>query len=250
MRQSVRQSRKAVELSNLLHHDLSLYALASFGLLAPSQIAEAQIVYTPAHAMLNHDGVISIDLNHNGTADLLIRQGPWFTKGQSLAAVPSPGGGIQEGGYGWAAAMSLGSEIGPSNRNPFSPRKDAMFLLSKFGYYYASWAPNTIGHYLRIKFTINGETHYGWARVTAQEHLQTRQIYCTLTGYAYETQANTPIKAGDTGGGSADDAEAGLTSEVFSEPRLGAKAAMLGVLALGASGLPAWRRMEVPEQAR
>ena len=65
-------TRKKVNLSDLLHHDLSKnYALAAryrrgVSALSATKPAEAEIVYTPAHSVLSHDGVIRIDLNHDG----------------------------------------------------------------------------------------------------------------------------------------------------------------------------------------
>jgi hypothetical protein len=238
MPRAKRQSPKAANVSPALNRSLTVYALAAGAagvslLLAPR--ATAQIAYTPAHAILNRDGMYTIDLNHDGIADLLIRQQPYFHEGQVLSAVPANGNAVVEGLLGWAAAMSPGSVIGSSKA--FFSRKASMAILTKFGYYYASWAPNTIDHYLGIKFLINGETHYGWARMTAQIHLQTRQIYSKLTGYAYQIQPNTPITAGDMGNGAA-------TSENFSSPEPESDAerqlqssrpdeATLGSLALG-----------------
>jgi hypothetical protein len=200
MPRAKKQSPKAANVSPALNRSLTVYALAAGAagvslLLAPR--ATAQIAYTPTHAVLNRDGLYTIDLNHDGIADLLIRQQPYFHEGQVLSAVPANGNAVVEGALGWAAAMSPGSVIGSSKA--FFPLKASMAILTKFGYYYASWAPNTIDHYLGIKFLINGETHYGWARMTAQIHLQTRQIYSKLTGYAYQVQPNTPITAGDMG---------------------------------------------------
>jgi hypothetical protein len=200
-----RQSPKAANVSAALNRSLTVYALAAgaagVSLLALAPRAAAQIAYTPAHDILNRDGLYTIDLNHDGIADLLIRQQPYFHEGQVLSVVPPNGNAVVEGALGWAAAMSAGSVVGSSKN--FFPHKASMAILSRFGYYYASWAPNTIDHYLGLKFLISGETHYGWARMTVQIHLQTRQIYSKLTGYAYQIQPNTPIAAGDMGSGTA-----------------------------------------------
>jgi len=91
--------------------------------------------------------------------------------------------------------------------------------------------------YLGVKFLVKGQTHYGWIRmeVTRKPHHQ-RSLNGTITEYAYETVANKEIGAGAT----TDDAAAEVKSE-NEEPQhfMGAS---LGLLALGAEGIPIWRR--------
>ena len=48
--------------------------------------------------------------------------------------------------------------------------------------------------YLGLKFMINGEVHYGWARLNETCDKGNNSI--RLTGYAYETIPNQGIKAG------------------------------------------------------
>jgi hypothetical protein len=59
-----------------------------------------------------------------------------------------------------------------------------------------SWI-NVNDRYLGVKFTINGETHYGWARLSVQA-VPPITFTATLTGYAYETIRNKSISAGQT----------------------------------------------------
>jgi hypothetical protein len=49
--------------------------------------------------------------------------------------------------------------------------------------------------YLGLRFIVNGQVHYGWARVSVETF---REV--TLTGYAYETVPNKPIITGKTKG--------------------------------------------------
>jgi hypothetical protein len=94
--------------------------------------------------------------------------------------------------------------------------------------------------YLGLKFLINGQTHYGWARFTVHQ-----VTYCKmraeLTGYAYESDANTPIVTGQTS-----DAEplGQLLSPAPSQQADLSTAGSLGDLALGAPSLAAWMRKE------
>ena len=75
---------------------------------------------------------------------------------------------------------------------------------------------NATNRYLGLKFAINGQTHYGWARLTTSCVYSQHQCNALLTGYAYETVANKGIITGKTKG-----------------PDVIVKHATLGELALG-----------------
>jgi len=83
---------------------------------------------------------------------------------------------------------------------------------------------------------IDGENHYGWARISV------KGSEMLLTGYAYETTPDTPIRSGQTVGGDEEgsldrDRESGENA-VASQPK------MLGWLAQGALGIVGWRGLE------
>jgi hypothetical protein len=237
-------SRKAAKLSQPLHRDLAAYALAASAagvtLLALAPPTEAQIVYTPTHELLTKDGHMSIDLNNDGVTDVTVRE-IFCTLGEaayfnSLQANPEPGGAIVRADdvLGYAKAMVAGSTIG--GRDTFissHPLMDAEYVYG--GYYYGSWA-YAGPKYLGVRFLIGSETHYGWARISATYEEHHHHIAALLTGYAYETQPNAPIRAGDTGqdtGQSGEDA----APEAVSPTRPKAMAS-LGALARGAFAPP------------
>jgi len=61
--------------------------------------------------------------------------------------------------------------------------------------------PRAIGkhvtnRYLGLAMRIDGEIHYGWARLSTSGVLNFQAV---LTGYAYETEAGKSIVAGDEG---------------------------------------------------
>jgi hypothetical protein len=103
------------------------------------------------------------------------------------------------------------------------------------------WA-NVANKFLGFQFDINGETHYGWARFSVSARGSFPTITATLTGYAYETEPDKTILAGDRGiasntsieGADAEDASVDSTpSQVLPS---------LGLLSLGSIGLEAWRQ--------
>lgn len=241
------RSRKQKPLSESLHRQLSLYALAAGGVgMALARPAEAQIVYTPTHQTISRSQRIDIDLNHDGVTDVAIREIPWFLggdgffPGNSLQAEPRrAGGGIKQGLQGDAAALAPGSKIGPGD--PFYRRAAMMAeYTSSAVYYYGSWA-NAKNGYLGIRFLINGEAHYGWARLNAGYDYHHKDIFALLTGYAYETQPDTPIRAGDTGQNDPDDS----TGQTLPIPAI-KEQRTLGALALGTTGIAVWRSNQLP----
>lgn len=238
------EGRKSVKLRQSLQHDLTVYALAagaaSVSLLASSQPAQAQIVYTAAHSELDHDGVIPIDLNHDGLTDILIREIPYENDGfagNALQAVPQSENAVKRGYCGeCAAAMAPGSIIGPHDPAFAGPA----IMFNVYGiYYFGSWDVPGAGNYLGIRFQINGETHYGWARVYVRFGFYS-YVDALLTGYAYETEPNKPIRAGDTG--SEGGASAKPMGEIIPAPTPEMTPVTLGALALGAGGIAIWRR--------
>jgi hypothetical protein len=68
-----RISRKPSNLSESLHRQLNMYALAAsaagVSLLALTQPAEARIVYTHVHRRLPINRISPLDLNHDGQRD-------------------------------------------------------------------------------------------------------------------------------------------------------------------------------------
>jgi hypothetical protein len=243
--------RKTASLSESIHQQLSMYALAAsaagVGALCFAKPAEARIVYTPAHVAIkaNGGGLFRIDLNHDGTPDFSLSNRwnvPYFSYRTLRVFQSQPAneiwltnrykcGGVES----VAAALPKGKRIGPKGEFKHYPHGAVMAAASK-GTTCGVWAgQSNLQAYLGLKFTIKGKIHFGWARVKV-DTLQ-RPFSATLTGYAYETIPGKPIIAGATKG--PDDAEptAALSSHT-PEP------VTLGALALGAPGLSIWRREE------
>jgi hypothetical protein len=92
--------------------------------------------------------------------------------------------------------------------------------------------------YVGFKFLIKGKVHFGWARI--KRVVGSFGFPATVTGYAYETIPNKPIVTGKTKG--PDEIDVANANAVVVSPV--GKPASLGLLALGAPALSAWRREE------
>jgi hypothetical protein len=232
--------RKTATLPESIQRQLNMYALAAsaagVGILALSLPAEATIVYTPAHHRIPKGGNFKLDLNHDGITDFTLMdrfETLTSTFRSYLSVKPAAGNGV-EGWTGfrpYASAIKLGAGIGPARYFP-GKLMASVSVGPAAVYYVGSWV-NVKNRYLGLRFKIKGKTHFGWARFSVQ--VQNYTVVGTLTGYAYETVAGKPIKAGQT---KENDHAATI------------QPASLGHLARGASALSAWRGKERLEAYR
>lgn len=171
--------------------------------LAPPLFAE--IIYTPANKSIgksNGASSLPIDLNNDGIVDFTVSaynfdsfSSGWRILG-ALGAVGAEGNEILVEGSYLAVAAVTGQVIGSASaRTRFhqggimADHRDSGNGFSTYHSTKGLWLHAT-NRYLGVKFIINGETHYGWARFNAGAG------YAQLTGYAYETIPDKPIPAG------------------------------------------------------
>ncbi|HEV7550618.1 MAG TPA: hypothetical protein VGP65_02995 [Candidatus Angelobacter sp.] len=251
-----RKGEPAAQLSESLHQQLNAYALAAgaagVSFLAWPQPAEARIVYTAKHQVIGLSSRFSLDLNHDGKADVTFFETRHSTDegGRITHLFASAAAGNALKGYRYftsigsglpfASAVRKGQRIGGSQ--------------TRFGYggrNTMAWANTSAGgggtggawgnivlqpyRYLGIRFQIKGKAHFGWARLIVT--CSGVKITATMTGYAYETVPEKTVVAGQTTG-SHDSAETQSISPLAPQPP------SLGQLARGAVGLAAWRRRE------
>ncbi|HTS37631.1 MAG TPA: hypothetical protein VMH04_18290 [Candidatus Solibacter sp.] len=213
-------------------------AAAGVGVLALTQAAEAKVVYTPAHLTVTNGA--TIDLNHDRVADFsFVFWAPYFHS-VFLDVTPLVNGNAVRGvGNSSAACGFLGVPVGPgegfkTNSGFGHGVRMAGFVEFSSAISYGPWADVT-NRYLGFKFLINGQVHYGWARLSVAKYLQS----VLLTGYAYETTPNKTIIEGHISG--PEIADAFVPANLLTP---GAKPATLGMLARGSDGLALWRREE------
>ncbi|HEV2380244.1 MAG TPA: hypothetical protein VG206_10670 [Terriglobia bacterium] len=118
------------------------------------------------------------------------------------------------GGLSVAKAIIPGQRIGSSQRFVNKGGVGGILMGEAIyspggGQYRGNWI-HVVNRFLGLKFQINGETHFGWARLSVKLAL-TKPVQALLSGYAYETEPNTPIIAGQ---------EHGQDSAVPVEPRI------------------------------
>jgi hypothetical protein len=259
MKRSSGPRKTASNLSESVHQQLNMYAIAAgaagVGVFALAQPSEAKIVYTPAHTQLRINVPFYFDVNHDGTNDFQIQLATWtgtsnfmkFSAAQ-LRVIGSTNLIVDSAG-GCAAALPKGTRIGPKSRFLKHDWPIMFEVLSTSGRRtsFCPWRGQKTQAYLGLKFHIMGKTHFGWARFVT--HSDLHHPTAELTGYAYETIAGKSIIAGQTTG-TADDptnedfgSGASLTTPIPDKPQ----PASLGMLALGAQGVPLWRRKETQE---
>jgi hypothetical protein len=208
--------RKSV-LGQALERRLHSYALlgagASLGLFAPT--AKAEVIYTPADVVLTR-GTLLIDLNGDSVSDFIVADEFFPVPRSSFPVIGKrklglrgdSGAGVMASNHG-AAVLGNGVTIG-SSRTFVDAHQNQLLMLGGRSVYdgstgtccfsaYGNWK-GIRQQYLGLKFTINGETHYGWARFTVKLPLEvTAPITAILTGYAYESNPGHSIVAGDVG---------------------------------------------------
>jgi hypothetical protein len=235
------KSRNATELTLAIEKKLLGYAaLAAAGgvpMLALAPSAEAKIVYTPTHQKLPLNTTFTLDVNGDGIPDFQFfastflggaprRDTYTFNSDAGLTVSGEVQSNQVWGAQGAVSALPAGIKIG-GNRKFAASNFFMGGVAATDGEpptYFDPWAPqggNVKDHYVGLKFVIDGETHYGWARFNVQIRQPLKgKVQAILTGYAYETAPNAPIMAGETSG----------TEEATGQ------AATLGQLAAGAAG--------------
>lgn len=224
-----------VNLSGSVLHRLNSYAVgaaaAGVGILSLSHPAEAKIIYTPTHVSIAEGTPYLIEFGPNRAngGGFVIDwqsgedQSAVYTAASSVSIFKTTQQGI------FARALRSGIAIGP--HSPFTKIHFTGMGTRFFGTFGSSttwagpWANGGKGiknRFLGLRFPMNGQIHYGWARLTVTTSSK-KFASVVLTGYAYESVPNKPNRAGQ-------EKEQNLV-----EP------ASLGHLAQGASAIPRWR---------
>lgn len=240
---------------------LAMYALAATAagvtVAATTPSAEAKVIFTPTNAKIAQNTAFPLDLNQDGVTDFKLISNWDYGRGTRCSLSVEPPStenriwgnqvinivGARETKIG-ALALPSGVSIGPNNGADQHPGVKLMAQYfnvigtgdGTYRTFFGDWANGGEGvknRFLGLAFKIDGQTHFGWARLTVYTHYQCSGV---LTGYAYETIPNKPIVTGDTGAADVSFSQ----PDHGSSPRLGS----LGALALGFQSPSAWKRDE------
>jgi hypothetical protein len=242
--------------SKSLEHSLKLYSVAAVtagvSVLALVQPAASEVVVTkktiaiPIWRLGEAPVKLPLSLTNNGVNEFSfsLYSFAYHSAFRDLTVIPVQGGAVEantsNGGNRTALALARGAKIGPSAQfgavgTAFVEESHANFGYTAGGNsfytktYKGNWAGNPKDRYLGVRFLINGQTHYGWVRltVTTAPH---GAMSATITAYAYETVTNKKIFAG---------VQENTAANV---PNTETGKASIGMLALGADGLAIWRK--------
>lgn len=200
-----------------LRKRIAAYCLAAAGSAGVAAPASAAIVYTDLNPDQTYtpSNTTTLDLNGDSTNDLLIPFVYWSTGGAEVYGLSSAGILRTSIGNDKALALNKGYSIGPGVSASFASRPD--FWTVTGTQVNGNW-PGASHKYLGVRIPIGGGSYqYAWVEVSAASARNS----ITIHGYAYETEADTPIPAGSV-----------------PEP------SGLALFALGAAGVVAWRRRQ------
>jgi hypothetical protein len=243
MQRSPRSARIVHRFPKPIEQQLQMYALAAsaagVGFLALAPRAAAKIVFTATNQPIV--GRVAVDLNNDGINDFYLATYPFSSctsnRCSKIQRLYASGAGLWGTNFAsgrFVSALPTRFLIG-NNKGKFGVTGTSTMALFENSctvsgrcggtQLFGQW-PNVRNRYMGVSFLINGQTHYGWARLTVKTNSQ--GISATLTGYAYETDVNEAILIGN-GNLTPDDAdESAITDLPDAQPR------SLGSLALGA----------------
>jgi hypothetical protein len=235
-----------------IDHRMKLYSAAAIaagvGALALAPHVEAEVVITRKTIPIPVNSYffpppkpVLISLNNDGVNDFSfsLYSFAYHSTRQSLDVRPLEGGAVvgktpEPGAQSSASVLFRGAKIGPSAH--FSSKGDCNIEAenkwvnssnSTTGFNtIGNWGKNPSNTYLGVKFLIDGETHYGWVRLTVGSGPS--GLSGTITAYAYETEPNKQILAG-------------IPENKNDVKIINLNGPSLGALAAGADGLSKWR---------
>jgi hypothetical protein len=222
---------------------------AGVGTMACSLPAGAKVVSTSTFVQIPPNIMVNLDLNGDGIPDFQFSNNNNSSGSSSvlrgnLKVLPQNQGNAIWGASAYASALGPGVVVG--SNGAFQQGHEFMAHATHFCHsscLYRSGGPwkEATRLYLGFQFTILGQMHYGWARVSVAA--TDGGVYAAVTGYAYETVPNVSIVTGQTTGNLKKTQDASKRSSASLGPSA-SQPASLGLLARGSLGLDAWRRRD------
>jgi hypothetical protein len=219
-----------------LQKKLVRYSSAAGALVAAAGSTNAQVVYTDVDPdFTNTSGTVQIglDMDADGTFEFAISATDTLVNGTQygiLSVVPvdaalSAIGGEAPSGYNYALALDLGMMVDASVNwvaaaNTMSYEVDGAFPYGE------NWNGVT-DKYLALRFTNNGNTHYGWARLDGGGDS------FTLKDHAFDATPDAGIETGDMGNVGVEEANIESMIHFVNQPNNSVKIVINGELSNG-----------------
>jgi hypothetical protein len=214
---SARSSRKKnhpASLNSAFEQKLLAYAAAAsaagVAAISLAQPCQAEIIYTKVHQPIEPNSSYSLDLNNDGVVDFTINNfrssltsGRHVQWEQNLWVKDVGTNRVWDtyGGQSFASVLDKGAIVGPGGNfsNPiFGYGRMDKCRGSNGGTNISTQGSWILARnkYLGLAFSIDGQIHYGWARLSSRVVGRDCKSTVLLTGYAYETVAGQAIEAG------------------------------------------------------
>ncbi len=185
--------------TSTLRKKIKGYSTLAGSLLAISQIAEGQIVYTDVTdtTVTGNGASYDLDLNNDGSTDFSFNINTDGAGGVKMFANALNDNAIagKPGSFGFIYPYVLDANdmIGPD----LEWYGGLSQTMASTGYYdnpYGNWFGET-DKYMGLRLDMGGDNHYGWARLDVSDDGKT----LTVKDYAYEAAAEMEIAAGASG---------------------------------------------------
>lgn len=184
--------------TSTLNKKIKSYSALAGSLIAAGSSADAQVVYTNVNpdSTVNMSGFYNLDLNNDGITDFkLVQQSGtlysfnYYAVGVnpefSLNAVDTSGGGgtataanagfVVDGSLQWVDSTAIAGQ--------FPPAAAALGVtVPTLGYNFGNFLGQT-GKFLPLRFDVEGDTFYGWARLNVAADAKS----FTIVDYAYNS---------------------------------------------------------------
>ena len=162
---------------------------------------QAKAVFTPSRAIVTNGDTLQIDLNNDGVTDFKVwvigssrtsagNRLPHFY-GFDAKAAGYASSDVTEGSRKGLVALRHGEKIGSGGYFGRGGLMAWYDLISSGVPFSSGPFAHLRWHFLGVRFPINGQNHYGWIGFRSVRGNQIK-----LFGWAYETEPNTPILAG------------------------------------------------------
>ncbi|MEO6168519.1 MAG: T9SS type A sorting domain-containing protein [Chitinophagales bacterium] len=184
--------------TSTLSKKITGYSTMAASLLAISNIANGQIVYTdvtPDFVGTGNGASYDLDLNNDGTTDFQVNISSNGADVKLLinASDNNAIAGTSSDPYKYPSLLQANDIIGDA-LTWVEGNYQTMATSGYFGNPYGDWF-GAVDGYMGLRIKVGNDDHYGWARFDVSEDGKT----FTVKDYAYESTEDAPIAAGDAG---------------------------------------------------